>query len=319
MKRIVLIALSVLFFAGGADARIWRVNNTPGVTADFTTAQAAHNAASAGDTIHLEPSANSYGNLSSSKRLTWLGTGVFLNLYPDFQYSSVTGRISSCEFYAGSEGSVFSAYTDNCYLGASNINITRAYINGQLSIAGTSNNVISQSYITSALSITGSGSNNVITNCIVSYISASTTLTSTIITNNVLSYNSPTTFDFNNAIFQNNIIKGGVPTYRFSNSNVSYNMSAGSNLPAGNNNLTGVNMATVFENNSGTADKDFLLRAGSPAIGAGFGGIDLGVYGGSTPFKPALQPAIPAITNLSTPSSSGNNIIQVTFSAKSNN
>ena len=44
-------------------AKIWRVNNNTGVVADFTTFTAAVNSASvlSGDTIHIEPSATSYG------------------------------------------------------------------------------------------------------------------------------------------------------------------------------------------------------------------------------------------------------------------
>ncbi len=96
-------------------------------------------------------------------------------------------------------------------------------------------------------------------------------------------------------------------------------MHAGTGIPAGNNNQLNVNMTNVFVNNAGLVDNDYLLKAGSPAIAAGFGGVDMGAFGGSTPFVLALQPAIPAITNLSAPASSGGNTIQVTFSAKSNN
>ena len=56
MKKLnTLIAIFILITTI-VNAKIWRVNNNSGVIADYTTVQAAHNAASAGDTIHLEPS-----------------------------------------------------------------------------------------------------------------------------------------------------------------------------------------------------------------------------------------------------------------------
>lgn len=89
MKRIVLLSVAATLNCGISFAKIWRVNNNTGVTADFTTAQAANDAAAvlSGDTIHLEPSTASYGGLTCSKRLTWISTGAFLNLYPNEQYS----------------------------------------------------------------------------------------------------------------------------------------------------------------------------------------------------------------------------------------
>jgi hypothetical protein len=51
------------------SGKTWRVNNNPGISADFTTAQVAHDAASAGDTIHLEPSLTNYGGLNITKKL----------------------------------------------------------------------------------------------------------------------------------------------------------------------------------------------------------------------------------------------------------
>ncbi|QLH46027.1 MAG: hypothetical protein HWD58_10595 [Bacteroidota bacterium] len=51
-------------------AAILRVNNNPNVTGAniYSNAQAAHDAATAGDTIHLEPVAfGNYGDLNVSK------------------------------------------------------------------------------------------------------------------------------------------------------------------------------------------------------------------------------------------------------------
>jgi hypothetical protein len=122
-----------------------------------------------------------------------------------------------------------------------------------------------------------------------------------------------------NSVFQNNISLLGQITFDAFNSTFSNNMCPDNSFPAGSGNLRNVDMSTVFENPAGTSDKDMVTKAGSPSIGVGYGGGDLGPFGGSTPYKLALQPAIPAITNISTPSSTGSNTIQVTISAKSNN
>ena len=44
---------------------------------------------------------------------------------------------------------------------------------------------------------------------------------------------------------------------------------------------------------------DFNLQTGSPAIGAGIGGVDLGIYGGSYPFSIDVGKIVPEVTSLS--------------------
>ncbi len=48
MKKFFFLA-SFVVLTLAAQSKIWRVNNNPGVAADFTTALAAHNGAAAGD------------------------------------------------------------------------------------------------------------------------------------------------------------------------------------------------------------------------------------------------------------------------------
>ncbi len=323
MKK--LIVFTALVCSGFTSfAKIWRVNNMSGVTADFTTAQAAHDAASAGDTIHLEPSVNSYGSITATKQLVWLSIGAFLIDNPGNQFSSTTGKIEQITFNEGSAGSVVSLYINSSVsINTSNITINRSFITSAIySNYSPSNIVISQSFIGSYCSI--NATNVIFSNNIVGYgITMGGYNTSAIITNNVLnyygrneSYHGPA--GIYNAVFQNNIsVKGG--TYNFFNSLPSYNMAPDASFPTGNNNILNATMTNVFVNSTGTTDKDFQLKSGSPAIASGYGGIDMGAFGGSTSYKLALQPAIPAITNMSTPSSTGGNTIQVTFSAKSNN
>jgi hypothetical protein len=324
MKKLIIATTMLFFLSETSFAKIWRVNNMPGITADFTTAQAAHDAASAGDTIHLEPSVNNYGGVNAQKPLVWISIGSFLIDNPGNQFSTTTGKVTSFICNNGSAGTVASLFIESsCYIYASNVVLNRCHLTGGLYINNNpSNIVISQSFIYPYCTI--DATNVIFSNNIVSYgITMSGYNSSAIITNNVLnfqgrneSYSGPASIY--NSVFQNNIsIKGG--TYNFYNSLPSYNMFPDANFQTGNNNVLNANMSNVFVNSTGNVDKDFQLKTGSPAIASGYGGIDMGAFGGSTAYKLALQPAIPAITNMSTPSSTGGNTIQVTFSAKSNN
>ena len=315
----------MLFFLSGTSfAKIWRVNNMSGVTADFTTAQAAHDGASAGDTIHLEPSVNSYGSVTATKPLVWISIGSFLIDNPGNQFSITTGKIESISFNTGSAGSVASLFLNgSANIITSNITLNRSHVMGTVYMYyNPSNIVITQNFINTYCTI--DATNVIFSNNIVGYgITMSGYNSSAIITNNVFNYTNRNEYyhgtgNIYNSVFQNNIsIKGG--TYAFFNSLPTYNMFPDANFPSGNNNILNANMSNVFVNHTGSVDKDFQLKTGSPAIASGYSGIDMGAFGGSTSYKLALQPAIPAITNMSTPSSTGGNTIQVTFSAKSNN
>jgi hypothetical protein len=315
MKKFFFLA-SFVVFTLAAQAKIWRVNNNPGVAANFTTLQAAHDGAAAGDTIHIEPSPTVYGDVNCSKRLTWLSIGAFLTENPGIQYSTIAAIVGTLYINAGSAGSIISVNSDGyIYIYTDNISVLRSkalYIFS--SSTNAFNTIISQCFISGYIGI--SGPNSIVTNNICTFINTESTATG-VIAGNILTNVSGTIY---NSVFQNNIILGG--SYSFINSNISYNMtSEATGLPAGNGNILNVNMASVFLNPGdlgSSADKDFKIKPGSPAIGAGQGGSDMGAFGGSTPFVLGLQPAIPAVTAITSPAASNASSINVTFSAKSN-
>jgi hypothetical protein len=318
-----LFVLTLSILSLSAEARIWRVNNMTGVTADFNNLQSAYDAATAGDTIHVEPSVNNYGGVSSYKRLVWLSVGDFLTQNPGNQFTNYPSYIGYLNFYSGSEGSIVSVRVGSMSINANEISIIRSS-SGGFDI-NASNCVVLQSYVDGRIGL--NGTNNVISNNIIlaglamDYNTSSAVITNNIFNRGVYAYPGyPYNFiSIKNSVFQNNISVLGNITFDAFNSTFSNNMCPDNTFPAGNGNLRNVNMSTVFENPTGSSDKDFVTKAGSPSIGAAYGGGDLGPFGGSTPYKLALQPAIPAITNISTPSSTGGNTIQVTISAKSNN
>ena len=73
-----------------AEAAVLIVDNTPGAGAPYTTLQGAINAASAGDTIMVQPSATSYGGVSINKKLTLIGPGH----YPEPRNNATVGVIT---------------------------------------------------------------------------------------------------------------------------------------------------------------------------------------------------------------------------------
>ncbi|WP_315823466.1 hypothetical protein [Paraflavitalea speifideaquila] len=108
MKRAttLLALLCLLLNSQQSLAKIWRVNNNPGVAADFTDLQSAHNGAAGGDTLHIEGSPNSYGGATFNKKLIVLGPGYFLDEYPNSQALLHSGKVGGVTYNMGSEGSV---------------------------------------------------------------------------------------------------------------------------------------------------------------------------------------------------------------------
>ncbi len=324
MNKIIILVIALAMYQC-SFAKIWRVNNVAGVTADFTTVQAAHDAAGVvnGDTLHIEPSISNYGSLVMTKRLTIISIGDFLSVNPGSQYALVTGTISFITINnASASNAVFHCNVAGSFSlsVASNVRIERCNIGGNLSISNNSNNDVVVSSYLQVVSLTNA-TNIIITNNIVtSYIDVSSTASATVVNNVIFATAGQTNRIMNNSTFQNNILnKTG--TYTFTNSIVENNIASSTTLPAGNGNQNSVTMTNVFVNASGNDDASFVLQTsgGNPAIGAGIGGVDCGAYGGANPFKRGLQPAIPAIYKLSAPAAPVGNTMNVIFSTKSNN
>ena len=329
MKTSILSIVAILMF-NASFAKIWRVNNSAGITADFTTAQAANDAASVlpGDTIHLEPSTTSYGSLGTNKRLVWLSIGAFLGSHTGEQYYSYGGRVDGLNVNDGSANSVFSIVTSSINISAANIGLIRCHVIGNIQLyansgTGPNNDIVLNCYCTGALLIYNGSNHNVSNNIFGDYIYCGTGAGAFIV-NNVFNATSASTNSVANCTIQNNIFNKVTSAYPFTSCVVEYNMAAGNVLPPGNNNQNNITMSNVFVNDNGSTDADFVLKAYSPqtlnpASGTGIGGVDLGAYGGTTPFKPALQPAIPAIYKIVAPAAPTGSTMNVQFSTKSNN
>jgi hypothetical protein len=99
---------------------------------------------------------------------------------------------------------------------------------------------------------------------------------------------------------QNNIFRGEVFVYG-SNNIVSNNVTDNGQVFVG----------------TGSTDGQWQLKPGSPAIGAGVGGVDCGMFGGDSPYVLSGIPSIPTIYFFNAPLEGGNQL-PVQIKIKSN-
>lgn len=108
MKSTLLLSLFCLFFVVNVSAKIWRVNNTPGSDPDFTTIQAAIDAATAGDQINIEGGV--YDGFTVNKPLSIIGTCFANSQNTDIETPmNITQVVSDILFVNGCQGSYISS------------------------------------------------------------------------------------------------------------------------------------------------------------------------------------------------------------------
>jgi hypothetical protein len=323
----------LLCLSANLYSRVWRVNNRPNISADFKTLQGAIDSSYvlAGDTIYLEASTNSYGFISCNKKIIIIGTGYFLNQLPQTQAWTVASSIAGdCGHWAitfgpGSQGSKLIGVTvaSMCSFGiqirTSNICIQRCYVTESIGLFDSVNNtLIMQNYVGGGIgSNGGSGSDLLISNNLIGSgvgmdINHDGTLQNNVFTNYSL--------DLNNFTLQNNIMTNPGSTFNGNgNCNSSNNMSTGTAFGTSNNNLANVVADSIFacwsDCSASSTDGRYQLKANSPAKGTGFGGLDMGIFGGPNPYVLSGMPNIPTIYEFSI--GNNNDTIKIDVKAKS--
>jgi hypothetical protein len=332
-KLLLLLAISVSQLAVSQTIR--RVNNTgiptaaatPNTVPIYTTIQAAHDAAATNDIIMVEPSGVSYGTLTATKKLIIYGNGFYLgpasaNKNPDLQANTANSYVSQVSFNSGSEGSEISGITfDNIYFSTSNITVKRCNGSQVYGYSGLQNHKILQNNI-SFLTFTSTANSLVQNNVIHLAINIDAASNNNVVENNLF------TSAYGGVIIKNAIIRNNIDIANSSadltgstvTNNLGVNAAVFGTL---NGNITGTS-AAIFEDPTNVSasfsdDTRWKLKAGSPAIGSGFGGIDMGIYGGPFPYIPSGIPSIPSIYKLAVPSTVTSNSMSITISTKNNN
>lgn len=336
MKTLLTIFFSIALCAGMAQT-IRRVNNNPGISGTnvYSTFAAAHTAAAANDIIIIEPSNDSYGDILLTKPLKIYGNGYFLNSTQkaDLRPTSFV----TVEFNTGSGGSeVYGVTAVNFYIyGVSNVTLSRNYVQSIINLynrnkAATTNTNISNIFINKNF-FTGyvntnpvagfTFSNVLVNNNILYYITANSDPS---IQNWVVRNNTFTTSSANltlvNSVLENNFFTAGGGSPGLANVTSSYNISTGTSFPAGIGNQANYDIVTDPPWLGGTNDAAYQIKPGDPLKTKGNGGIEVGAFGGSTPYILSGIPAIPSVVSMVNSGTGDNtNPVKVTITVKSNN
>lgn len=323
MKKLLLTLMLATVAMLSLQAKIWRINNNPsGIPADFTNGQAAHNAASAGDTLYFESSPTQYPSFTIRKQLTVIGLGAYLNSYSGYQIPGlVNASINVITLKPGASGTHITGL--QCRISADTVNNIQIYRN---LLTGLALNYVSGTtiYHNSSSSMSVNNSSNIVinnnqsdTNGGIQVSSTSSqvsvfqnTIGSISATNSAISNNiimSTSTIFLYNCTFSNNVlVTGGY----YHNSVL---------ITSGGNNLFSQSPSNIFTLVGTATDKLFELKAGSPAIGAASDGGDCGATGGANPYVfNGLQPAIPSIYKLTVPGVVTGATMPVSISTRAN-
>lgn len=239
-------ALALVLISVAASATVFRVNNQPGVDADFNTAPAAISAAQIDDTLYFEGSPISYGEVSLNKRLVIIGSGYFLTENDSTQAIPLSSRFDELVISSGGAGSVItgiqventssSTSSNNTYLvfvDADDVQLIRCYFRhaapGSSSFSGSTvrvnsshNNVlISQCFIRQDRVSTATSGSSYNTHA----VEISTNCQGIVLVNNILKFGNKTTaYSFSgqyalemesssSAVIVNNVIMGRIEAY----------------------------------------------------------------------------------------------------------
>ena len=355
-KTFLLLAVFVAM-ASGAFAIVRTVSNNPNSPGQYTSLQAAINAAGiTGDTIMVAGSTSGYGDVTISKKIILVGAGY----HNPYGYNTMIGSItlSRSNEYVSSSGSkimgceisgnvtfngagagvpainnilierclVNSVYFFQEYYGY----IPFQYNNDTIRNCNINSGVFFQNGVYANLQVNNIFIHNNIFNGS-GFSGSGMNLNTVYVRNNIFinRANSAIFTSINNMVIENNIFYGAYPTGGTGcafTKNIGYmcpDMPGAGNIGAGNMNSTNplfVNFPLLGAAFSWAYD--FHLQAGSPGKNAGTDGTDIGIYGGMLPLEPGTNPHFPQMMTLTLPSGSSvpaGGTLNVHFTAKKQN
>ncbi|MBK9255783.1 MAG: hypothetical protein IPM42_09875 [Saprospiraceae bacterium] len=340
-------------------ATVWTVSNDPARPAQFTTITAAVNAASPGDTLRIAGSNTTYDVPTLYFKLVFIGEGAN---NPNGQSTQLSGfTLSRLNSSLGSSGSKFYGVKFSAG-GSGVIYVTPTFSGGTLEtqvledfifercqlgpvyIQGSTNTKIKNILFRNCwfwggnpLIVSGAHINSItLTNCVIdprNIQGDAQPLNGNLLIRNCLFLNSTSSrfVSINGAIVENCIFYKSEPTGAINsvfNNNITYLCNSntipyGSN--AGSGNLINVNPLFISYPPLG-ADfawtHNYGLQVGSPALGTGSNGTNIGLTGGNAPVNNIPgNSRIPVVTGLTLPTSSipVNGTLEINIQAISRN
>jgi len=310
------LIFSLLFVLSNESlmAKIWRVNNAPGINADFNNLQTAHNSANAGDTLYVEGTPFSYGGLTCTKRLFLFGPGYFLAENENTSAIKNHAQIDGINFNEGSQGSLFCGFYvgQPTLINVNNIQLKRNFYNGAIQASNKDSILIAQNYFSYISVVLIYQDYPVIRNIrIINNIMNVLQLNnakSVLVYNNLFqgSVQGTESFFVNNLFIEtgscNSSLVNAINQNYFSN-----NIFCGTGVGSVNGNQAYVDLSTVFlvaptaaKPQDVSTDGRWQLKVGSPAKAAGYGStnekpVDIGPFGGTEPYVLSGLPPIPSI------------------------
>lgn len=315
MKKYIIFIIFISFTFSlhtSAQTRI-RVNNTPGVDADYSDLQEAITNAGEGDIIYIESSGIPYtGSYHVDEPyMTLIGPGYFLSMNDSTQANKSPVIIQNLYIDETAPGTTIMGLKiiGEVFVSAGSVKITRNHIYCvNISHSSSATNVsLYCNYITYMVTanngrVSSASIYNNIFKCssraVTGYENASFN-----IYNNVFDahYGGPV-LDIQNSSIKNNIIFNTYYNYYpfidanpALGNNVAYNVICQQELPQFPNNTWDMAIEDVIVYTTGGVEKKYILTKGSPAIGGGENGVDCGIFGTNTPYVFSGLPPMPHI------------------------
>lgn len=346
MKHTLTILAAFVTMMNVASATVLTVSNDPKGGAQFASLQAAYNAAVNGDTLLIEGTNINYtmANCNSGWNKSLTAIGIGFNPQKQSPRLSLFANTDQCccgEFvmYGGSSGSKFYGLIfpngvrlrgsasdllfENCkFDGSPNFNIENVTASNL-----TWRNCIFNGNNLSNINFSNgnvTNSNMLVSNCIFDgYIEGQNSPFITLLLDHSLFLGTSTFSQLHFAIIQNSIFMNAFPAGT-TNSGFTNNIcrvagtfppvGGGGNSSAGNLEATNPNFVTYTFGNFYATTHDYHLQAGSPAIGAGTDGTEIGLHGGLTNFSETgevlINPVMRSL-NISNPTIAPNGTLNV--------
>lgn len=334
MKRLLSVALCLSVIVHVTQAAVWRVNNQ-GFSADYTDLQLAINDVDDVpdfDTLHVEPSAIAYGNITLNRPLVLIGPGYLLaeNVLPSpLQADPRTATIASVYLGASAAGRKLAGLTINALAFAGGGVIVERCRLGLINMEGNSPGIqpfndvtVTRSYVDGywgwsqfAPAVNGIS----VTNCYFGGTFILAPYHQGVISQCVFNYG----VSIHGMTFFNNIVRGGLTLSNNINSTVNmynniFHDNPGAWLDGGTNHRN--ELVSSFFPVVGSTDAKLIPLGSCSICSDGVNGEQIGMFGGSTPYILSGIPAIPTIYVLTAPSTAiQGETIGVTIGTKINN